>query len=82
MTAVVFGPGGATAKDRSDELRDLGHLLPVSLSGPAGLVRRQALIDTGASHVCIDYRPADRLQLASVDERRVGVVGGSATATV
>lgn len=79
MSSVSFGPAGTDAASRSEEVRLLGHLMAVEpASGPAGIgLRRQAMIDTGASDICIDYRLAERLNLTPVDQRSVGVVGGA-----
>ena len=79
MRPVTFGPAAADGAARSNEMRALGHLLPLELAAGLGNVgvRCQGLIDTGASDVAIDYRLAQRLGLEPVDQRGVGVVGGA-----
>jgi predicted aspartyl protease len=56
-----------------------GPLIDISIQGVgsafAGIAAR-GLIDTGASIVCISQRIADQLNLVSVDEDDMGVVGG------
>lgn len=89
--AASFGPAAANENERRREAAILGHFLTVFIDGfgptqPGrtvdGPIEARGLIDTGASDICIDYRLALELGLRAVDQVNVGVVGGSAMATV
>lgn len=68
-----------------------GHLLSVTIASFGGApspgigdqsIEMTGLIDTGASDICIDYRLALELGLKEIDQRSVGVVGGSVQAKI
>ncbi len=44
--------------------------------GVPEFVEHRAMIDTGASDTCIDYRIARALKLRQIDQRTIGTVGG------
>ena len=91
MAPRTFGPSAANENERRKEVAILGHLLPVIIAGaetgaaptlaPAS-TETIGLIDTGASDICIDYRLAISLGLREIDQRNVGVVGGSVMAKI
>lgn len=81
-----FGPTGPTVMERRALLLRDGCTLDVIIrpdsksagaaSAPEVLYKTAALIDTGASKVCIDYRIAQKLQLREIDQTTLHVVGG------
>lgn len=82
----VYGESGEAA---GELLRIHGPSLPVIIRNPGGpapgfapFLERDALIDTGASDICISRAIARELQLAPVDSTMMGVVGGSVEATI
>lgn len=48
----------------------------VSEEGVPAFYESAAMIDTGASDTCIDYRIAHALKLRQIDQRTIGTVGG------
>jgi hypothetical protein len=47
-----------------------------SQDGVPEFLEHRAMIDTGASDTCIDYRIAHALKLRQIDQRTIGTVGG------
>lgn len=45
-------------------------------NGVPEFFEHRAMIDTGASDTCIDYRIAHALKLRQIDQRTIGTVGG------
>lgn len=91
MEPKSFGPGGPDAAGRHEILKTEGPTLDVIVHQVAGLVIEdeapsfhptRALIDTGASGVCIDYRIAHALRLREVDQCTIVVVGSSIPAAI
>lgn len=90
MNPVTFGPSAANENERRREVAIFGHILTVGIErvGPSQTsdaelhLQTNALIDTGASDVCIDYRLAEQLGLKMVSQTRVGVVGSTAPAAI
>jgi predicted aspartyl protease len=87
----TFGPAAPDAESRRVELQLGGHLIEVIIHRPEGepadinavpFFETGALIDTGASDVCIDFRIAHDLNLRQIDQRTVGTLGGSIPAAV
>ena len=86
----TYGSDGAGPQQREEMLRLNGPRLRVIVRslGPSGVqpgsdfAEQDALIDTGASDICIDARVARQLGLQAVDIVRIGVVGGFAEAVV
>ena len=55
-----------------------GPVIEIGLAGPSGTPERlSALIDTGASTICIDRRVALRLGLQAVDQTSMEVADGT-----
>lgn len=77
-------------KDGSELLRLFGPHIKVlvgsPISSPVGvnvdILQLDALIDTGATDVCIDIKTAELLGLRAVDRTTIGGVGGSVAADV
>jgi hypothetical protein len=92
--AKIYGSDGINPQERRETLRVNGPRLNViirSIAKPEsgkGLVPgsefsiHEALIDTGASDICIAPRTAKLLGLQAVNMTNVGVVGASIPATV
>lgn len=66
-----------------------GHQIDIILRADSAVVSSQeqfvagtAIIDTGASKVCIDYRIAQTLNLRQIDQTTLQVVGGTVSAPV
>ena len=68
-----------------------GHILSVIIHREPGAAPEEgvrqfyetgALIDTGASDICVDYRIAQALKLRQVDQRTIGTAGGSVEVAV
>jgi hypothetical protein len=74
----IFGPGGATAADRVRALRTFGPQLSVILSNPyepSKIWESTAVIDSGASCICIGRRLARELSLERTGLTRMVAVG-------
>lgn len=74
----VFGPGGATLRERRELLRKHGPHMRVLLRNPFDLARyveADAIIDSGASCVCINRRLAKELGLTRTGQTRMIAVG-------
>ncbi|MGH7025485.1 MAG: retropepsin-like aspartic protease [Caulobacteraceae bacterium] len=91
MAPRSFGPAGPDASSRREQLRVEGHVLDVIIhrepsavdeEGVPALFEAGALIDTGASDVCIDYRLAHELKLRQIDQQTVATPGGTLLAAV
>ena len=87
----VFGPDAHDGLGRKIELELGGHLIDVIVrredgAGPVpglpSFYETGALIDTGATDVCIDLSIARDLRLRTVDQRTVGTAGGPILASV
>jgi hypothetical protein len=87
----TFGPAAPDAEGRKVQLTLGGHLIEVIVHRPDGepaeptdlqFWETGALIDTGASHVCIDFRIALDLKLRQIDQGMVGTMGGSVPASI
>lgn len=86
MPPKSFGPSAPNALHRSELLQLEGPTIPIVVRGEPGQRNFQAgyrdefptnaIIDTGASEVCIDYRIAHALDLRAVDQRTIQTVGG------
>jgi predicted aspartyl protease len=85
------GPWARTAYDRSTELAAVGPILDIVIRAPTlptsiskaersphqrDAISAKGLIDTGATHVCIDIRMAVELGLVPTGTESVGVAGG------
>lgn len=87
-----FGPPASSTRERKELLRINGPRLDVIIRNPGSelsssevsnsFVEREAILDTGASVVCISQEIADNLQLQQTDRRTLAGVGGSVEATV
>ena len=91
MPPLTFGPLAAGAQGRQEVLKTEGPLLDIIIHREhnAPLVEgvqlhheTRALIDTGASDVCIDYRIAHALNLREINQTNVTVVGGTVPVSV
>lgn len=88
---IQFGPVAADATERRELLRANGPRIDVIIRNPlrhelvvntAAFLEREALIDTGASVVCIDKSIAEELALEQTDKRSVHAVGGMVETSV
>jgi predicted aspartyl protease len=86
----TFGSDGIGAYGRNELLRLAGPHIPVIVRAPrpvegyaeGDFVQLDALIDTGASDICIDIKTARRLGLHAVDTTFIGGIGGSVESVV
>ena len=89
----TFGPVGPDEAQRHALLARDGCSLDVIIRADATSIavagavtktehRTSALIDTGASKVCIDYRIAQELDLRQIDQTTLLVVGGKIEAPI
>ncbi|MEI9965967.1 MAG: aspartyl protease family protein [Caulobacteraceae bacterium] len=87
----TFGHSAPDALGRKIALSLEGHVLEAIVHREPGappedgvppFFEAGALIDTGASDVCIDFRLAHALKLRQIDQRTVGTLGGSVLANV
>ena len=79
-----FGPDAPDARSRSDRLQKLGPVLQVILTNPfadeinaAPPVVSDAMVDTGASCICVDNRAARELRLQKIAPTNLIAVGAS-----
>lgn len=87
---MSFGPHtysveGISAYGQPELLRLAGPHIPVivgfpsydPIQGSGNYIQLSALIDTGATDICIDIETANRLGLQPVDSTLIGGIGGS-----
>ncbi len=83
----LYGPDGPSEEPRREALAIDGPVIDIVVRCEPGAERSEegypsehrtgALIDTGASEVCIDYRIAHALDLREVDQRMIVTPGGN-----
>jgi hypothetical protein len=87
----TIGPPGATQAERRSNLVAQGPIIDLIIRREDGaqaieavpnFFESRAMIDTGASDVCIDYRIAHALNLRQIDSQTIGTVGGPVHAAV
>lgn len=76
---------------RRDDVTIHGYVLDVIIHREPGAAPEDgvpqfhecgALIDTGASDICVDFRIAHALELRQIDQRSIGTAGGSVEVAV
>lgn len=86
----TYGVDGISAYGQQELLRLAGPHISVLVGSPVhdpvlgsqDFLQLDALIDTGATDICIDIKAADRLGLQPIDRTFIGGVGGAVEAMV